>query len=198
MTTKRIAGLLLAAGESARLGQPKQLLEWNGTPLIEHAARTALCAGLDPVVVVIGSRAGDMRAALKSPVTIVENPDWQAGMSTSLRAGLRALPGDVDAAIMLLVDQPRLPEAHLRALIDTYERLKKPIVVSAHRGRRASPALFDRSLFDQLMRVSGDVGGRPVIEANPHEVVQVEAGDELQLADVDTWEEWQRVSSRFA
>ena len=198
MTKKRIGGLLLAAGESARLGQPKQLLEWNGTPLIEHAARTALRVGLQPVVVVIGCRAGDMRAALKSPVTIVENPDWRAGMSTSLRAGLLALPGDVEAAIMLLVDQPRLSETHLRAVIDAYERLKMPIVVSAHRGRRASPALFDRSLFDQLMRVSGDVGGRSVIEANPDFVTQVEARDELELADVDTMEDWQRIGNRFA
>jgi len=195
MTTKRIAGLLLAAGESVRLGQPKQLLAWHGVPLVEHAARTALRAGLYPVVVVIGCRAADMRAALKSPVTIVENPEWRAGMSTSLRAGLLALPGDADAAIMLLVDQPRLPETHLRAMIDAYEIMKAPIVVSAYRGRRASPALFDRSLFDQLVRVSGDVGGRPVIEANPHQVVQVEAGDELDLADVDTWEDWQRIDN---
>ena len=195
MTTKRIAGLLLAAGESVRLGQPKQLLAWHGVPLVEHAARTALRAGLYPVVVVIGFRAADMRAALKSPVTIVENPEWRAGMSTSLRAGLLALPGDADAAIMLLVDQPRLPETHLRAMIDAYEIMKAPIVVSAYRGRRASPALFDRSLFDQLVRVSGDVGGRPVIEANPHQVVQVEAGDELDLADVDTWEDWQRIDN---
>ena len=198
MTGKRIGGLLLAAGESARLGQPKQLLEWNGTPLVEHAARTALRAGLHPVIVVVGCRAGDVRAALKSPVAIVENPDWRAGMSTSLRAGLQALPADVDAAIMLLVDQPRLSETHLRAMIDAYERLKKLIVVSAHRGRRASPALFDRSLFDSLMRVSGDVGGRPVVEANPDLVAQVEAADELELADVDTVEDWQRIANGCA
>jgi molybdenum cofactor cytidylyltransferase len=196
MTTKRIAGLLLAAGESARLGQPKQLLEWRGVPLIEHAARTALCAGLDPVVVVIGCRAEDMRAALESPVTIVENPDWQVGMSTSLRAGLRAMPGDVDAAIMLLVDQPRLSEAHLRAMIDTYERLKKPVVVSAYRGRRTSPSLFDRSLFEALMRLTGDTGGRSIIDANLALVEMVEVNDELTLFDVDTPEDWQRLTAQ--
>ncbi len=195
MRSQRIAGLLLAAGESRRLGRPKQLLAWNGQPLIEHAARTALEAGLDPVVVVIGYRAGDVRAALRSPVTIVENPRWAEGMSTSLRAGLRTLPADVDGAVMLLVDQPRVAADHLRALIAAYRASGKPIVVSAVQGRRASPTLFDRSLFEPLMRVTGDAGGRSIIDANPALVELVEVEDELTLVDVDTLEDWQRIKN---
>jgi len=193
MTAGRIAGILLAAGESKRLGSLKQLLIWNGRPLVEQAARTALEAGLDPVVAVIGCRADEVRAAIRAPVSVVENPRWPDGLSTSLRAGLRALPPDVDAAIMLPVDQPRLSANHLRALVTAYRASGKPIAGSTSRGRRASPTLFDRSLFDQLLQVTGDVGGRPVMDANPQWVEAIEAEDELELMDVDTLDDWQRI-----
>jgi molybdenum cofactor cytidylyltransferase len=192
---KRIAAVLLAAGESSRMGQPKQLLQWRGRPLIEHAARTAVEAGLRPVVVVIGSRADDMRAAIRSPVTIVENARWAEGMSTSLQAGLQALPDDVDAAIMLLVDQPRIGAGHLRAVIEAYRESGMPIVGSAFQGRRASPTLFDRSLFADLMRIVGDEGGRSIVRANPQRLFLVEAGDALTLQDIDSIEDWQQMTT---
>ena len=196
MSDERIAGVLLAAGESKRLGQPKQLLRWHGRALIEHAAQAALDAGLDPVVVVIGSRADDMRAALRSTaVALVENPRWLEGMSTSLQAGLSALPAGAVAAILLLVDQPRVSANHLRALIAAYHTSGRPIIVSAFKGRRASPTLFDRSLFDQLMQISGDAGGRSVIQANPDLVEMIEVENELALIDIDTLEDWQRINS---
>jgi molybdenum cofactor cytidylyltransferase len=192
---ERVAGLLLAAGESKRLGLPKQLLRWRGRPLIDHAAHTASEAGLSPVIVVVGYRVNDMRAAISAPVMIVENPRWPEGMSTSLRAGLLALPPDVDAAVMLLVDQPRIGADHLRALVAAYYATGKPIVGSTFQGRRGSPTLFDRSLFDALMAISGDEGGRAVIQANPDLLEMVEVEDELALLDVDTLEDWRRISN---
>ncbi|HLF28497.1 MAG TPA: nucleotidyltransferase family protein [Anaerolineae bacterium] len=194
--TKRVAGILLAAGASQRLGRPKQLLEWNGQPLIAHAARTALAARLDPVIAVIGYRAGDMRAALlQTPVTLVENPRWPEGMSTSLHAGVRALPAEVEAAIMLLVDQPRISPAHLRAIVEAYQTSGKRIVSPAFQGRRASPTLFDRSLFEQLLSITGDTGGRSIVTANPHLAATIEIENELDVLDIDTLEDWQRIAS---
>jgi molybdenum cofactor cytidylyltransferase len=193
VTAGRIAGILLAAGEAKRLGRLKQLLVWNGRPLVEHAARTALAAGLDPIVAVIGYCADEVRAAIRAPVSIVENPRWPDGLSTSVHAGLLALPSDVDAAIMLPVDQPRLTADHLRALVAAYRASGKPIAGSSRGGRRASPTLFDRSLFDQLLQVTGDVGGRPIMDANPQWVEAVEAEDERELMDVDTLGDWQRI-----
>jgi molybdenum cofactor cytidylyltransferase len=192
---EHVAGLVLAAGESRRLGRPKQLLMWQGRPLIDHAAHTALEARLSPVVVVVGYHAGDMHAAIHAPVTIVENPRWPEGMSTSLRAGLLALPSDVDAAVMLLVDQPRIGADHLRALVATYRATGKPIVGSTFQGRRGSPTLFDRSLFAALLAITGDEGGRAVIQANPGLFETVEVEDELALLDVDTLEDWQKISN---
>ena len=197
MNRERVAGILMAAGASTRLGQAKQLLEWKGRPLIAHGARTALDAGLDPVVVVIGHRADEMRAALRSmTVTLVENPRWPEGMSTSMQAGLSALPDDIDAAMFLLVDQPRIEARHLKAMIAVHRASSKHIVVSAFRGGRASPTLFDRALFDQLLRITGDVGGRSIIDAYPGMVEPVEADDELALLDIDTIEDWQRIGNR--
>ena len=193
MTGDRIAGIVLAAGESKRLGQPKQLLSWNGKSLVEHAARTALAAGLDPVVVVIGYRGDEMRQALHAPVTVVENPDWREGISTSLRAGLKALPEDAGAAILLLVDQPRVDARHLKAMVEAYRSSVQPIVVSTYQGRRSSPTLFDRSLFDELAHATGDSGGRSLVQDHPAWVTNVEADGELALLDVDTLDDWQRI-----
>ena len=196
MTSRRIAGVVLAAGASQRMGRPKQLLRWRGQSLIAHSAQAALGAGLNPVVVVVGSHAGEAAAELQTlAVTIVENPAWPEGMSTSMRAGLSALPADADAAILLPVDQPRLTSQHLWAMSAAYQASGKPIVVSTFHGQRSSPTLFDRTLFGQLLRVTGDVGGRPVVDANPDLVETVEAADERTLFDVDTDEDWQRMTN---
>jgi len=189
----RIAAIVLAAGESKRLGQPKQLVEWHGRPLIKHVAQTASDAGLDPVVVVVGYRADVMRSVMAdSAVILADNTHWPEGLSTSVRAGLLALPAEVDAAFFLHVDQPHVGADHLRAMIAAYHTSGKPIVASAFHGRRASPALFDRSLFDPLMLIRGDRGGRSIVDTHPDWVETVEAANEWTLEDIDTQEDLER------
>ncbi|QAT87875.1 Nicotine blue oxidoreductase [Corallococcus coralloides] len=187
-----VAIVLLAAGSSSRLGQPKQLLRHEGTSLVRRAAERAL--GASPVVtVVLGARREDVASELDGlAVRCVDNPDWALGQGSSLRAGLRALPRDVDGALLMLCDQLRVDAAHLRSLIDTFERTRAPIVASAYAGTRGVPALFSRALFPELEALPPAGGARGLIARDPSRVVEVPlpGGEE----DVDTAEDALRLT----
>lgn len=187
-----VAIVLLAAGSSSRLGQPKQLLRHEGMSLVRRAAERALAASPE-VVVVLGARHGDVAAELDGlAVRCVDNPDWALGQGSSLRAGLRALPPDVDGALLMLCDQLRVDAAHLRSLIDTFERTRAPIVASAYAGTRGVPALFSRALFPELEALPPTGGARGLIARDPSRVVEVPlpGGEE----DVDTAEDALRLT----
>ncbi len=192
--TRHIAGVILAAGGSTRFGgQPKQLLEWHGRTLIETAVDTARAAGLDPIVVVIGAYADQVRAKLiDRKVIVVENADWSSGQSTSVKAGLNALPGEVEAAVFILVDQPNLTPEILRELINAHVTAHQPIVVASVNGKRTTPTLFHRSLFDAIRTIEGDRGAREIIDADPSRVAKVEV-DPISAVDIDTREDYNRL-----
>ncbi len=179
------AGILLAAGESLRLGRPKQLVEWQGQPLVRRAAQTALQAGLAPVVVVTGAFAAEVQAALHDlPVQVVFNPDWPAGQSTSLRAGLAVLPERARAALFLLSDQPYLTPELIQALTRRHAETQAVVVAPRVNEYRANPVLFDRCAFPELLTLQGDAGGRQIIAR--YAVEYVDWPDERILLDVDT------------
>lgn len=182
-----IAALLLAAGESTRFGAPKQLLEWNGRPLITHMIETAWIAGLTPVVVVLGARADQIFPALTDlPVQIVHNYRWREGMSASLNVGLAALPPDVTAALILPVDQPLITPAHLRGLMAQWRQTGGIVVSGTPGGRRGTPAIFSREFFPELATLSGDMGGRALFDRYPARLTYTPVpGDEF-FTDVDT------------
>jgi 4-nitrophenyl phosphatase len=194
-----VAGVVLAAGGSTRFGQPKQLLDWNGIPLVAHVADVALEAGLAPVVVVLGHAAEEVRAALAGrPVHIATNWRWEDGLSTSVQTGLSALPPDTDAAVFLQCDQPRVTPGLLRQVIARFRETGAPIVCPVHQGQRASPTLIARPFFRELAGVTGDQGGRALILRHPDAVETVEVDDPDLLADVDTPEEYARLRERYA
>jgi molybdenum cofactor cytidylyltransferase len=184
------AGVILAAGAASRFGQPKQTLPWHGQALVWHAARTALRAGLAPVVAVTGHAADQVQTALAgSPVELVHNPDWAAGQSTSVITGLRHLPLQVGSAVFLLADQPFVPAGLLRGLVDTHAATCAAIVAPLVRGKRANPVLFDRRTFPDLLSLTGDVGGRALFSR--YLVSWLPWNDERVLFDVDTLEDYQ-------
>jgi len=182
------AGIILAAGEGSRFGQPKQLLDYKGQPYARRVALTALASGLSPVVLVTGAYAIDVQAVVEDlPVIIAHNTQWTTGQSSSIRVGLHQLPTETGAAIFLLADQPQVNPPILRALVDHHARNLPPILVPLIRDRRANPALFDRVTFPELNTITGDVGGRAIFPKYP--LTYLPWLDESLLIDIDTPED---------
>jgi molybdenum cofactor cytidylyltransferase len=187
--------ILLAAGGSARLGRPKQLLEYEGKTLLRRAVETALASKCRPVVVVLGAEAEVCAKVLQGlPVGIVVNEGWQEGLASSIRVGLAALekesPG-VEAVILSVADQPQLTPALLDSLIEQQRATGKKIVAAQYAGVPGPPALFCASLFPQLQTLQGDEGARRVLLTNPDEVVLVPFPD--GALDVDTPEDFAKL-----
>jgi len=190
----QIAAVVLGAGASTRFGQCKQLLDWEGKPLLCHVTDVALEAGLGPVIVVLGCRAEDTRAALGDrPVQIVMNWRWAEGLSTSVQTGLAALLPEAEAAIFLQCDQPLITPDLLRALAARFEETGASIVHPTFEGQRGTPVLFARRLFPELAAVSGDEGGRSLMARYPEDITTVEVDDPDVLADIDTPADYQQL-----
>jgi molybdenum cofactor cytidylyltransferase len=189
-----ITGIILAAGRSARLGRPKQLLPLAGRPLLAHTLAHAAASGLDEVILVLGHDAADIAGAVgdHGQRTIV-NPDYAAGQSTSLRAGLAALGPKSDAVLVLLGDQPTVTPEVIDAILIAYRANSTPIVAPLYGGQRGHPLLFDRSLFPELAQVSGDEGARSIVRAHPNEMLLVPISGLEAPQDVDTEADYQRL-----
>ncbi len=192
-----ITGILLAAGRSQRMGQPKLLLPWHGVPLVRHAAEIALASKLAELLVVVGHRAEHVKAALGDlPVRIVHNDGFLAGQSTSIQAGILALRQDAEAVVVLLADQPLLQAATVNALLAAYAASAAPIVAPRYAGRRGNPVLLARSLFPALLALTGDQGARPLLRNHAAQIAWVDVADEGILLDVDTPEMFQSLMER--
>jgi len=187
-----VAATVLAAGSSERMGQPKQLLSINGQPMVRRVTEAVCASGLAQVVVVVGAHARRVSEALSGlPVELVYNQDWQEGMSTSLRIGLRALRPDIEAVLVVLADQPALTSGLLQRLVERYRVTKAPIVAPFYQGYRGNPVLFDRSLFPELLAIQGDRGGRMIIARHEEKTERVALDDPAVLQDLDTVEEYE-------
>jgi molybdenum cofactor cytidylyltransferase len=187
-----IAGVILAGGQSKRLGMPKQLLSWRGEPFVRQVAKTALQIGLSPVVLVTGAVKADIEKALDGlPVNLVHNPDWAQGQSTSIRAGLAVLPREIGGVVFLLSDQPHTPAMLISALVEAHRKTLAKIIAPEVDGQRANPVLFDQSTFPELMSLRGDIGGRAVF--SKFRATWVPWHDPSILIDVDSPEDYQKL-----
>ncbi|MFF8801480.1 MULTISPECIES: NTP transferase domain-containing protein [unclassified Methylobacterium] len=189
VTEPSVGAVILAAGLGSRFRTaPKMLAPYDGTPMVRRAAEAALASRAGPVVAVLGAQAEGVRAALAGlALAFVENPDPAAGLSTSLRAGLAALPPGTEAAVVVLGDMPRIGPAHLDALIAAYAgAVPRPsAVVPVSGGRRGNPVLLDlRRLAEALAGLTGDRGAGPILKGRG-DVLEV-AADPAVLFDVDT------------
>jgi molybdenum cofactor cytidylyltransferase len=200
-----VAGIVLAAGTSSRMGRPKQLLRLGGRPLVRIAAQTAVDGGLSPVVVVAGDRHAEVSDTLSGlPVSVVHNPDPRSGMASSLRLGVTALPAGTEAAMILLGDQPLLPPSLVRALAETFGAswsagsVPLPIVRPRYDGVPGHPVLFPADLFGELLEIEGDQGARGVIQRHPARVRWVDAENPLWALDADTPADWRRIEEAYS
>lgn len=189
------ATVILAGGQSKRLGSPKQLLQLEGTTLLEHTIAAAKQLGVGPVAVVLGAHAEKILPAVtQSGVDIVHNPEWQEGMASSIRIGIQqllTLYPKTDGLLFLVCDQPFLRADLLSELINLQKHADLPVAASRYGGRLGTPALFHQSVFDHLLELKGDTGARKLLEGMEDQVVVQDFDDGVY--DIDTREDYERL-----
>lgn len=187
------SGIILAAGTSSRLGQPKQLLELDGRPMLQYVVDSATEAGLDEIVVVLGHDADRIASALALPgnARIVINDHYERGQSSSLRTGIDALDPRSPAAVILLGDQPGLSPEAIRRAIDAFASASDPIVRTFWRGTPGHPVVVARSHWAALREIIGDRGARDLLSMASH--VEIVEMDTPPVADVDTWDQYRQL-----
>lgn len=185
--TRSCAGLLLAAGGGRRLGIPKALVQVDGRRLVERGVDLLVAGGCAPVLVVLGAAVDRVRATCDlGDATVVVNEGWERGMGTSLRAGLDAMPGDVGAVVIALVDQPLVTAEAVRRLVRAW-RDGAPVVAAGYGGAPRNPVLLDRAWWAAMLdEAGGDRGARGFLRSRPGLVTVVECGDTGSPADIDT------------
>jgi molybdenum cofactor cytidylyltransferase len=198
-TGAKVAAIVPAAGRSSRMAPHNKLLQAiNGEPMVRRVATVALASGARPVIVVTGYDAGSVADALRGlEVRIVHNPSYADGLSTSLRAGLRALPEGCDGALICLGDMPGTEVGVLRALITAFEASgRDAICVPVRHGRQGNPVLWGASYFAEMMAIDGDRGARPMIARHADHVIEMEVATNGIFEDVDAPSDLARLKVR--
>jgi molybdenum cofactor cytidylyltransferase len=191
-----IAGLILAAGESSRMGRDKALLTYRGRTFLENIVHTLRDAGIDRIAVVLGHHAEEIRkAANLAGVEVVLNPHYRHGQTSSLQWGLRALENPALEAILLcLVDHPAVSAPTLRKLVETFHQSHPPVAVPTYQGQRGHPVLISRALFGQLLSLGPEQGANTIVRSYRDTTQFVEVDDSGILLDVDAPEMYQRLA----
>jgi molybdenum cofactor cytidylyltransferase len=188
-----VAGILLAAGASTRMGSNKLLFTLEGEPMVHRAARRALEAGLDPVIVVLGHEAERVREALEGlDCLIALNPEHTRGVNRSLKAGMAELPPAACATVVMLADMPYVTSAMIESMVARYRTGSAPLVISDYQGTNAPPMLYDRALFLELGAMEGEGCGRQVVRRHRAEA-DVISWPADALADVDVPADYERM-----
>jgi molybdenum cofactor cytidylyltransferase len=196
MSTSKVAGVLLAAGEATRFRKAagaqgpvtKLVAQHEGKPLVRHVADAALAAGLSPLIVVTGHAQDAVREALHGlAFTAVHNSAYASGMASSLKVGLAAVPPDAQAAIVLLGDMPLVSATLIAQLTEAYAQHPRALaVVPVHEGVRGNPVLLSRALFPQIMELTGDAGARQVLRGRDADIVEIAVNEPAARIDIDT------------
>jgi molybdenum cofactor cytidylyltransferase len=187
-----LSAILLAAGESKRMGEPKQLMPVGSRVMVEQAIDNLLNSAVNEVIVVLGHRAEEITGAIADkPIKIMFNPNYRQGMSTSIIAGLILVDPQVQAVMLALGDQPLVDSQTINQLIDAFNNHKKGIAVPVYRGKRGHPIIFAIKYKPELLNLEGDIGGREIIRQHPNDVIEVAIDSESVITDIDTKDDYQ-------
>lgn len=197
-TGQTVAGLILAAGESSRMGKPKQLLPVKGMPLICTMVAEALASKLDKIVVVLGHQAQKIMHALENDglltkVRVVYNELYRLGMGTSIRAGMQQIERHCDHVMIILADMPHIDSNLINRLLTKYIHSGKDLGAVKIQGRRSHPVIFGKRYFPELLRLEGDTGGREIFAAHRDSALLVDAGPSYREIDLDTPEDYDKL-----
>ncbi len=192
-----VAAVVLAAGASTRLGQPKQLAPIGGRPALAYTLDALRASSLNRIVLVLGHNADEIAAALDlTEITVVRNDAYAEGQSTSVRAGVKALGDDIAAALMVVGDQPLLAPTVVDAIVHAYEQTGGPFIVPVYAGEWGNPVLLARATWPLLDNLKGDTGARPILRKHMDMVLEVPVPGSL-LDDIDTPEDYARIRARM-
>src|SRR5215204_321243 len=192
-----IGVILLAAGESSRLGRPKQLLLFNGKTFLQHSVQVANASNAQQIIVVLGAHADSVKKEIGGvDVRIVKNSEWEEGMASSIRCGIKAFAettSEAEGVVLMVCDQPFVTASLLNELINAHQTTGKPIVACSYENTFGPPAFFHRSLFEELLQLKGDVGARGIVSQHTEdvEVIPFPKG----IYDVDTETDYERIRS---
>jgi molybdenum cofactor cytidylyltransferase len=196
-SSSRVGAVVLAAGRSTRMGEPKQLLRVGEQTVLERTLSNVRGSGVDEIVLVLGFLADRIRhevsPALLEGVRVVENPEHAEGMAGSVRIGLSALTPQTGAALFVLADQPFVRSVTLDRIIERYRSSDAGIVVPFYKGQRGNPVLLDRAIFPDAIELEGDVGFRAIFARHADSIVPVEVEDEGVLLDLDDKSDYERL-----
>ncbi|MCF8068979.1 MAG: molybdenum cofactor cytidylyltransferase [Desulfobacterales bacterium] len=194
----RIAGIILAAGKSTRMGKPKQLLLYKGRPMLANIIESALRSNLDEVIVVLGHQYEAVKKKIKlNHVNVVINHHYEKGQSTSLKAGMDTVLSLYDGVMFLLGDMPFVDDKVINNLIETYKHSEKEIIVASFHQKRGHPVLFNGSLFSELKQIAEkDEGARSILEKYPDRIEYVEFSDDRIFIDIDTQKDYENLLNR--
>lgn len=189
-----IAAVLLAAGESRRMREFKQLLRLGDKTFVEHCVDNLLASSVDEVIVVTGHRESEVRRAIGNrPVKIAHNPDYESGMTSSIKCGVRHVSDSAKACVISLVDQPRIDTGTIDHLIEAYESVRSLIVIPTYGEKSGHPILLDLALREEILAMDPEIGLRQVVLAHSAVITRVPVSSPTVLEDCDLPEDYERL-----
>ena len=192
-----ISALLLAAGESKRMGRQKLLLPFGTSTIIEQVVDNLLNSKIDEVIVVVGYRAAELVKRITSkPIKIAVNPQYHQGMSTSIIAGLNLIDKRANAVMIVLADQPGIKSKVIDKLIEEFHRHDKGIVIPTYQGNRGHPIIFSIKYKGAFLKLTGDVGGREIIDKHREDILEIPVDSKGINADVDTVSDYEQLTPK--